>query len=119
MKIIAAIASALLLAGCSTSAPMWSRDGANEEAFRSEVLDCQRQARIASAAIDPREISQLSPMTRVFHACMREHGWSFTDVPWKGKPSSAFERDDDVCSQRTHRGPAWFECMQRAGWTKK
>jgi hypothetical protein len=111
------LTSVLLLAGCSTNAPMWSRQGATEQTFSDEVRQCTSQARISAAAVDgPLEPYNATEATRAFHRCMRDRGWAFTEVDWSGKPAGAFKADDDTCSKMSHRGPAWLECMQTAGW---
>lgn len=116
-KSIKAAALVLLLSGCTTSAPVWTRQGATEKDFYMETGQCTVQARSAGAGAAWNTDTEL---TRIFQACMRGKGWYFTETAWSaGSGSADFSRDDDICSQRTHRGPAWLECMQRAGWTRK
>lgn len=107
----------LLLAGCSTVIPMWSRNGATEQVFNSEAKQCETQARTIAAALDaPIETYNATEATRAFYACMRGKGWSVDRVTTTGKDESSFQPDDDRCSKMYHRGPAWLECMQAAGW---
>lgn len=106
----------LALAGCSTTEPMWSRDGADQKQFYMETGQCEAQARSAGAS---GYNASAYEVTKIFQACMRGKGWYFNEVGFAGRDPMSFSKDDDICSRRTHRGPEWLECMERVGWTRK
>jgi hypothetical protein len=62
------VAVGMMLSGCASREPYWSRHGAVAEDFRRESASCRNTARAIAASFPVHWLD-------IYDDCMRSHGW--------------------------------------------